>query len=520
MMNNQKLKSGHRNHCQVGLPYRIEDMVELKVSLEYKERMSATLIEEYSEKKRVERFLKEHPYWKPEVLYIQLEDNIQTGQRKTSMSEIESFLKKHNISICHFSMFDYEELAFANKFSHLKCARRIKARNEFSDKLLSLSRDMKIGNISDSPWVFHYLTPERVVELKTQLNKRLREDVASVHSTDEINDVKAYYKGMFYRLDHCHDLYYQELSPEHISIGLDITEQVRPNVVSYTQSQTPKPHKTSVIDDVMMASNTILNFAVDKQTDDVNTLKDAIETMNGSSAELKKMKPKARNRCIRFVRAAIAQMETLVTDNAVSNSIRKVFRKGITSLNNAILSNGEKEIAKRQLKMEKGIKEKESTKKLVAHNLKRQEKLKQRALAERKADLERISAMSPEEIAHKEAEKEARRLLARERKIAKAKKLAKLDQSTKKEEVVVAQEVETSKVKKVVVSENINQPSPYEKTTERTREQLVNRVSKKEDPFAQFTSKDKQPKRVSTVRPVYNDHRKSAIGKSLFIHSR
>ena len=149
--------------------------------------------------------------------------------------------------------------------------------------------------------------------------------------------------------------------------------------------------QNSIKNKVLTLSNTILNFAVDKQTDDINTLKDAIEIMTGSSSELKKMKPKAKNRCVRFIRAAIAQMETLVGDNAVANSIKKVFRKGITSLNNVVLTNGEKEIVKRQQKMEKGIKEKESTKKLVAHNLKKQEKLKQRALAERKADLERIN---------------------------------------------------------------------------------------------------------------------------------
>lgn len=518
MMNHQKLKSGHRNHCQVGLPHRVEDMVELRVSLEYKERMSATLIEEYSEKKRVERFLKQHPYWKPEILYICLEDDMQTGQKKTSMSEIEAFLKKHNTSICHFSMMDYEETAFANKYSHLKCARRIKARNEFADKLLALSHEMKLGNISDSPWIFHYLTPERMVELKTQMNQRFREEIASVNSADEINDVKAYYKGMFYRLDHCHEFYQKELVPGGISIGVDITEQVRSNVVSYPQSQSVPQRKTSVIDDVMGASNTILNFAVDKQTDDINTLKDAIEIMTGSSSELKKMKPKAKNRCVRFIRAAIAQMETLVGDNAVANSIKKVFRKGITSLNNVVLTNGEKEIVKRQQKMEKGIKEKESTKKLVAHNLKKQEKLKQRALAERKADLERIASLSPEELAHREAEKEARRVLARERKIAKAKRMAQLAQMPKEEPVI--QETVVEEVKKEEVVENINQPSPFEKTTERAREQLVNKMTKKEDPFAQFLAKEKQPKRVPQVRPVYNDHRKSAIGKSLFIHSR
>ena len=72
---------------------------------------------------------------------------------------------------------------------------------------MALSHEMKLGNISDSPWIFHYLTPERMVELKTQMNQRFREEIASVNSADEINDVKAYYKGMFYRLDHCHEFY-------------------------------------------------------------------------------------------------------------------------------------------------------------------------------------------------------------------------------------------------------------------------------------------------------------------------
>ncbi len=507
-----------------GLSGRISDRHFLKIMMQ-EGRQPVAIIEEYEHREEVEKFLNEHPNWKPIVRYVSANPQLQDKYPMFTKEEFEQFLIQHQIGFCVLSMVDHETDHFVRLNPNTEIAKNLSARATLENQFGSFVGRF-ISNVYDNPTMFHYLSADRLHELKTNLyyNKNMARSLNI--SRRELVETTLFMSYLIECLDGRNATLpvfenqlmgavaanMEKTNMRSVSSG-EIRETTEPAVSKETWDTTKSTRMRHhlIMEEVKNLFQEITEAVFHNANNQNGThIKELTEKMNQFVPEIKRMHRKTQERILRYVRNTCAFLSSSI-NTTQSNSARRLYEELSRVLAESVLTNGERELQRTQQKERAKWQESTQHRAAIARAAAKEEKKKVSRAQQRFDDIAAQERRTPEEVAEAERKKQIRREEDKARKIAK-KAARKRKNIVNNQDMVVA--VGTTKTSTPIASQEIvglsyilGQMMSFNRNVDNTVQSNSVLIKHEDTPFysSLFPSGVQQQHRVCSNRVILNN---------------
>ncbi len=526
---NHELGQYSKRRLLCGLSGRFADRHFLNIMLQSGEKPVA-IIEEYERRQEVERFLSEHPDWKPAVRYVSKNPELQQKYPMFTKESFNEFLYAHKIGFCILSFVDHETDNFIHTHFYTGIAKNLLVRTQIENQLADYVGHY-IANIYDNPTMFRYLDAERIAELKA--NFQYNQDVAYTLDLEpqELVDTLQFMSYMVECLDGrnavrpimenqirgavaqnteklnlrsaegyvenfengtCCDLV-SDVWSESEAKSAEKARSTGTNDSNETWETTKSARKRRYL--IFQRIRKIFDEVVgavfeNKENQNGSLIRELVTEMNEFTPEVKRMHHKLQERILRYIRNTAAFLGSQI-NNTTSRSTKRLYEELSEVLNESVLSNGQREQV-RTARKKMTIDNQERVHRVAMSQAATREEAKRISRAQQRFDdLAAQGRRTQEEIQQIEEAKKQRRAVDKARKIAK-----RIARSNKNGRV---SDAEAQRVEVVVEAPRAKSPI--------TRNDIM-RIHLTVDQFAtplkkQFFSKKDGSDKVDTGTPFY-----------------
>lgn len=430
----------------------------------------AAIIEEYENKEEVERFISQYPGWKPSILYFSTNPELQNKYPMLTEEMMYDFLQRHKIGQCVFSMVDHEMDRFIRKYASTDIAKHLAFRVELEEKMKKFFCPL-VANVSDCPVLFHYLSEERIKELKTNFYRNKNMARTMNLSRKEFIETIFFMNCLIENLDNRNNS-----SKDN---AIDISNQIHFNNIDHNQrpativekakKMSTRDEQEKILEEIRKATFELQDIVMANNASEfVSKVVELASKVNNYIPEIKRMHHNMQKKMFFYVQNC---QDKLVMGGYDSNKkFAKVCQEWAETLKWNKMSNGERAWYQEQLK-KKALDERSVAERQMMASVQRREANKCTARADQRYDdLSVQNLLSPEEKKQRAEVKEARRIINKQRKIEKE-KLRKQQTAERKEKVVFASETLRPDIK-MDINESHSQEIPARKEIHASREMI------------------------------------------------
>ncbi len=408
-----------------GLSGRIADRHFLKIMLQEGKKPIA-IIEEYERRQEVQKFLSEHPDWKPVIRYVSFDSRLQDKYPMFTKETFNQFLYQHKIGSCVLSMVDHETDNFVRLNPNTDISKSLSNRAILENQLGNFVAHY-ISNRHDNPVLFHYLEPERLAELKSNFyyNKNAAKSMNLSRRT--LVETTWFMSYMIECLDGRNVKYPILESQIKNAEGANMrpAQSIEAKQAEQPVQETLETTKSSrmrhflIGEDIKKLQNEIIE-AIRSNKDNQNCarIQDAVDQMMQHIPSVKRMHHKTQEKILRYVRSVVGFMQSSIGMTA-SSGAKRLYAELSYTLNKAILSNGEREHVRAAEKQASIDLQSYKDRKAMVLAAARAESKRTSHAQQRFDDLAAQSRRTPEEVEKANREKQMRREADKARKIAK-----------------------------------------------------------------------------------------------------
>ncbi len=429
---NHELGKYSKRRLLCGLTGRVADRHILKIMLQSGQHPVA-IIEEYERRDEVQRILAAHPEWKPVVRYVSANPELQDKYPLFTRETFDKFLFQHKIGFCVFSMVDHETDNFIRAHSNTDIAKSLVTRAQLEHQMADFVCH-RVSNVYDNPWMFHYLSADRLQELKTNFyhNKAMARSMGL--SRRELVETTLFMSYMIECLDgrNIQSLTTENaittsihqnsdeknLRPSNVERGA-ITEKEISHEIETTTSA--RIRRNLIGEKVKILANSI--FEQIRSNDDNKNgtaIRESVQEMNRLCPEIKKMHHRVQDKILAYVRSTTAVLE-MAAQRTELNSAKRLYMEMLDVLKSAVLSNGQKEQHRTHEKEMRESMQQMKDRTAMRQAAQKAETKRISHAQQRFDDLAAQGRRTPEEVREAESIKNARRQADKERKILKRK---------------------------------------------------------------------------------------------------
>ncbi len=450
----------------VGPVTSVEHVKKLVLASDY----PVAIIEEYENKKEVERIVSQYPGWKPITLYFSTNPKLQDKYPMLTKEMMYDFLRRHKIGQCIFGMIDHEMDRFIRKYAGTDTAKHLAFRVELEEKMQKFFCPL-IANILDYPVMFRYLSEERIKELKTNFYRNKDRARSMGLSHKELIETLFFMNCMIENLNDRNNSSRENVTELSNQINLNnIDHNQRPAaIVEKAKKMSTREEQEKILKEIREATFEIQNIVMQENSaEHVSKIVQLASKVNNYIPEIKRMHHKVQKKMFFYV---LNCQDKLAMGGSDSNKkFAKVCQEWAEVLKWNKMSNGERAWYQEQLK-KKALDERSVAERQMMAAVQRREANKCIARAEQRYnDLSAQNLLTPEEKQKRAEVKEARRMYNKQRKIEKE-KLRAQQTAERKEKVISVRETLQPDIK-MDVNESRNEKSFDRKDVHASREKI------------------------------------------------
>ncbi len=385
----------------------------------------AAVIEEYENKEEVEKLIARYPNWKPVVLYFSFNPQLQDKYPVLTPQSAYEFMRKHKLGMCVFAMTDHEADNFVAKYPATHVARHLSARTQVEERIQEFVA-MRVSNVSDCPAMFHYLTPERLSELKRNFGQNKQMLGLYDLTPREKKEATLFMDYMISCLDGRNVLHEMQM--------VKMSHKINQNTVDHNQRPSSlverakvagkisdKDRKENLLTKTIDLYDEICRGANCPETEkSIQIVSQAMQEMRALIPAMKQLSRRSRKKVYPHLMKAIDVLTQIGTAERKDNRFTDLCRTGAETLKWDAMSNGERAAYLAEAKENRRMAQTQEERQMMASAERREAKKREERLAQIRNNARKVSEMSPQEKEMRRAEKEQRRMTAKEHKVAKA----------------------------------------------------------------------------------------------------
>lgn len=391
----------------------------------------AAVIEEYENKEEVEKLLARYPKWKPAILYFSFNPKLQDKYPVLTPKMAYDFMRKHKIGMCVFAMTDHETDNFISKYPATNVARHLSARTQVEEDIKKFLSPL-VSNVSDCPVMFHYLTPERLSELKRNFGQNKQMLGMYDLTPRERKEAVLFMDYMIGCLD--------GRNVAHEMQTVNVSHKINQNTVEFNQrpsffveqaksdaKTSDKDQKKNLLTKTIGLYDEICRGANCPETEkSIQIVSQAMQEMRSLIPAMKQLSRRSRKKVYPHVMKTIDVLTHIGATEHKDDRFIALCRTGAETLKWDAMSNGERAAYLAEVKESRRIAQTQEERRMMASAERREAKKREERLIQMRNNARKVAEMSPQEKAVRQAEKEQRRMMAKERKALKAATTVKL----------------------------------------------------------------------------------------------